>query len=166
MKNIRYLFEIAFTFILLTSLQASGQEKNVMLAPNSIYKVVAHLDSVLFSAFNNRNLDTLKVRFSKDLEFFHDEGGLTDYKHNIQAFDNSFKKERKVRRELVPGTLEVSPIKGYGALETGVHRFYATEKGEKEKLSSEAKFAMIWRQVNGTWKVTRVISYSHQEYIR
>jgi hypothetical protein len=29
----------------------------------------------------------------------------------------------KVHRELVPGTLEVHPIPGYGALEIGAHRF-------------------------------------------
>ena len=27
-------------------------------------------------------------------------------------------------RELVPGTLQVYPIKGYGAIEMGIHRFH------------------------------------------
>ena len=128
-----------------------------------LYDTIAQMDSVLFEAFNRRNLDTLKTMFSEDLEFYHDLGGVTHYAENMEAFRKAFAGERLVRRELVAGSLEVHPIKDYGAVEMGVHRFYATEKGQPEKLSSEARFIHIWRRLDNEWTITRIISYAHQE---
>jgi hypothetical protein len=62
--------------------------------------------------------------------------------------------------------LEVYPIKDFGAVETGVHRFYATEKGQQEQLSSEAKFVQVWQLKSGVWKITRIISYGHEEFLK
>ena len=58
-----------------------------------------------------------------DLEFYHDKTGLSVGK---QKFLAAIQKNicGKVRRDLVPGTLEVYPIKGYGAVELGTHRFH------------------------------------------
>ncbi len=103
---------------------------------------------------------------SENLEFYHDLGGVTNYIENINAFQKTFAGDRRVRRELIKTSLEVFPIKDYGAVETGIHRFYSTEKGQHEKLSSEAKFLQIWENKNGRWKVTRIISYGHQEYLK
>ena len=52
--------------------------------------------------------------FIDDVEFYHDQGGVTLGKQNLTE---SLKKNicGKVRRALVPGTLEV-PIHGYGAV--------------------------------------------------
>lgn len=65
----------------------------------------------------------------------------------------------KSRRPLVAGTLEVYPIDGYGAVEIGVHRFYPLDEGSEP--TGEAKFIHLWQHKNGTWKLTRVISYDH-----
>jgi hypothetical protein len=124
------------------------------------------LIAFFFNAFNSRNVDQLKALISENLEFYHDLGGVTNYDQNVDAFKKTFENDRRVRRELVKGTLEVYPIKDYGALETGIHRFYATEKNQQEKLSSEAKFVQLWRKKDGEWKITRIISYGHQEYIK
>ena len=131
-----------------------------------LYDSIANLDSIFFYAFNIKNLDKLKAFLSDNLEFYHDLGGLTNYNQNIDAFKRTFESERKLRRELVMNTLEVYPIKNYGAVETGIHRFYATEKGHQEKLSSEAKFVQVWHKINGVWKITRIISYGHQEFLK
>ena len=131
-----------------------------------LYDTIAHLDSAFFEAFNTRNLEKLKTFLSEELEFYHDLGGVTNYDQNIEAFKKTFESERRVRRELVETTLEVYPIKDYGAVETGSHRFYATEKGQEEKLSSEAKFVQVWQKINGAWKITRIISYGHQEHLK
>jgi hypothetical protein len=131
-----------------------------------LYDSIAYLDSSFFNAFNIKNLDKLKAFLSDDLEFYHDLGGVTNYSQNMDAFKRTFESERKVRREVVRGTLEVYPIKDYGAVETGIHRFYATEKGQQEKLSSEAKFVQVWQKKNGVWKITRIISYGHQEFLK
>lgn len=131
-----------------------------------LYDTIAYLDGAFFHAFNVHNHDTLKTFLATDLEFYHDLGGVTNYDQNLQAFRKNFESERRVRRELVEKSLEVYPIKDYGAVETGVHRFYATEKGQQEKLSSEAKFVQVWKCENGRWKITRIISYGHQEYLK
>ena len=131
-----------------------------------LYDTIAHLDSVFFNAFNQRDLDQLKTLLADNLEFYHDQGGVTDYTQNVAAFKRNFESERRVRRELVRSSLEVYPIKDYGAVETGIHRFYATEKGQQEKLSSEAKFVQLWQKKDGNWKITRIISYGHQEYLK
>lgn len=67
----------------------------------------------------------------------------------------------KVRRELIPGTLEVHPMEGYGAVEIGVHRFQHPN-ADKTQPVGEAKFMHLWQNQNGVWKITRVISYDHR----
>ena len=128
-----------------------------------LYDTIARLDAAFFDAFNTRDIENLKKFLSEDLEFYHDLGGVTNYKQNVDAFAKTFSTDRKVRRELVSSSLEVYPIKDYGAVETGIHRFYATEKGKTEKLSSEAKFVQLWQNKDGEWKITRILSYGHKE---
>jgi hypothetical protein len=142
------------------------QAKDHTRMSGELYDSIAYFDSVFFDAFNTKNLDKVKAFLSDNLEFYHDLGGVTNYTQNIDAFKRTFESERKVRRELVRGTLEVYPIKDYGAVETGIHRFYATEKGQQENLSSEAKFVQLWQKKNGVWKITRIISFGHQEFLK
>ena len=139
---------------------------NVSSESKGLYDTVARLDSTFFEAFNNRNLSALKVFLSEELEFYHDLGGVTNYIQNVNAFEKTFLSERKVRRELVKSSLEVYPIKDFGAVETGTHRFYVREKGQREKLSSEAKFVQIWQKRNEGWKITRIVSYAHRENLQ
>ena len=64
-----------------------------------------------------------------------------------------------ITRTLVEGTLEIYPIKDYGAIELGVHRFCHTENGKEE--CGSFKFVHVWRKSGDTWRVSRVISYGH-----
>jgi hypothetical protein len=170
------IFKTTTFFILTTTLLTSGclisktnksNQLNIYSpVSKDLYDTIAHLDSVFFNAFNTRNLDELKTFISENLEFYHDLGGVSNYNQNMDAFKKTFESDRRVRRELVKGTLEVYPIKDYGAVETGTHRFYATEKGQLEKLSSEAKFVQLWQQKDGRWKITQIISYGHQEFLK
>ncbi len=59
----------------------------------------------------------------------------------------------KVHRDPVPGTLEVYPLKGYGAVATGLHRFCDSRKYRTcvEGESGVAKFVTLWRKDNGKW---------------
>ena len=144
---------------------AAAQLKSYSPVSKDLYDTIAHMDSLMFQAFNTRNLDKIKTFFSEDLEFYHDLGGVTHYEQNMESFKRTFGSERRVRRELVASTLEVYPINDYGAVETGTHRFYSTEAGQQEKLSSEAKFVQVWKRNNAGWKITRIISYGHHEYL-
>ena len=69
----------------------------------------------------------------------------------------------KVHRDPVPGTLEVYPLKGYGAVASGLHRFCdsRTYRTCEEGTSGVAKFVTLWRKQNGKWRMSRVISYDH-----
>ena len=119
------------------------------------------MDSVFFRAFNTCDVNTSKSLFTEDLEFYHDAGGLTNYAQNVNSIVQRCNRETKVRRELVNGSLEVFPIKDYGAVQIGSHRFYYTEKGQAEKLDGTFRLVHIWKNVNGDWKISRVISYDH-----
>jgi len=146
-----------------SSNKKNSGENNGSPLSTELYNTIAHLDSAMFDAFNNRDISVLQTFLSEELEFYHDFGGVTNYNQNIEAFKKTFASDRKLRRELVNGSMEVHPIKDFGAVQTGVHRFYVTEKGQKEKLSSEAKFVNLWQNSNAVWKITKIISYGHRE---
>ena len=159
---------VAFGLLLLISFACSNnktnsEENNASPLPTELYNTIADLDISMFDAFNKREISVLQSFLSEDLEFYHDLGGVTNYNQNIEAFKKTFVSDRKLRRELVKGSMEVYPIKDFGAVQTGVHRFYVTEKGQKEKLSSEAKFVNLWQNRNEVWKITKIISYGHRE---
>lgn len=126
--------------------------------PDPLFQTVSVLDTKLFDAYNHCDLDTLGAMVADDLEFYHDKTGLAVGK---QPFLDAIKQNicGKVHRTLVPGTLEVYPLNGYGAVEIGIHRF--THPGIDNGLG-EAKFITLWQNKDGTWKVTRVISYDHE----
>ena len=63
------------------------------------------------------------------------------------------------RRELIPSTLEVFPVKDFGAIARGSHRFCQFASGECEGL---ADFTIVWRLQDGRWTITRVLSYGHR----
>jgi hypothetical protein len=122
-------------------------------------KAITELDKELFDAYNTCNLEKLGSLVADDLEFYHDLSGLATGK---QTFLDAIKNNicGKVTRELVPGTLEVHPLKGYGAMEMGTHRFlhpWTQDHG----VVGEGKFITLWQYKNGVWKLTRAISYDH-----
>ena len=125
----------------------------------ALYKEIAHMDSVLFNAFNTRDTTTFKNVFSTDLEFFHDKGGLTNYEYTINSLRTTALKNNGLRRDLVKGSLEVYPIPGYGAMEIGSHTFCHLENGKQD--CGTFKFVQIWQYKNGEWKISRVVSYGH-----
>ncbi len=145
--------------LLLLPVLSFAQTQQGLPPTDELYKTIAGLDAALFDAYNHCDLDKLGPMVSEDLEFYHDQTGLSigrkslvdGVRQNICG---------KVHRELVAGTLEVYPIKGYGAVEMGVHRF--THPNEPNSgPGGEAKFVHVWRLKDGTWQVTRVLSFDH-----
>ncbi len=126
-----------------------------------LYNIIAHEDSVMFDAFNSHNLEVLKKNFAKNVEFYNDGGGVSDYDTTIKNFEAMFKRNEitGLRRELVAGSLEVYPVPGFGAIEVGTHQFIHTENG-KEEIGT-MKFIQIWQYSKGEWKATRVVSIGH-----
>ena len=137
-----------------------GAQSSGGLAPDDeLYRTVASLDHELFDAYNRCDLEKFSAFFTDDVEFYHDQGGVT---LGVQSLTESVKNNicGKTRRELVPGSLEVYPMHGYGAVEMGVHRFYSP--ADREEPTGEAKFIHLWQDKDGAWKITRVISYDHR----
>jgi len=141
-------------------------------------KAITELDRQLFEAYNHCDLKKFDSLLADDVEFYHDQGGLMQGR---QAFLDAIRHNTcgVMIRELVPGTLQVYPVKDYGAIEMGVHRFHhpghekefpsAKQLGMTRFLDSgaaewpvgEAKFLHIWQLKDGSWKLTRVVSYGH-----
>ncbi len=150
-------FAVVLAFLIAASSLSSAQKQQGLPATDPLYKTVAGLDTELFDAYNNCQLDKLGSLVAENLEFYHDKTGLAVGR---QLFINAIKNNicGKVHRELVPGTLEVYPIEGYGAVEIGVHRF--THPNDPHELG-EAKFVTLWQLKDGSWKMTRAISFDH-----
>jgi hypothetical protein len=119
---------------------------------------VRELDTQVFDAYNTCNMKVFAKFFSPTVEFYHDDGGASFDRKTVVANTRNFICG-KVRRELLPSTFRVYPIKGYGAIEEGEHRFCEIQTGKCEGI---ARFLMIWRQAMGRWMLTRVVSYGHR----
>ena len=141
-----YLFlSLAFFFIFC---KAGAQSK-------SLYETVVALDSTYFTAYNNCDMQTQAAMYSDSIEFYHDKGGLnTSKKALLKSIEENIC--GKVTRELVKGSIEVSPIPGYGAVEIGMHMFH--NKQEKDAIPHPSRFIIIWHESEGKWTMTRVIS--------
>jgi len=121
---------------------------------------VSELDRQLFEAYNHCDLKKFDSLLADDVEFYHDQGGVTlghaalteSVRNNICTGDT--------QRVLVPGTLKIYPMKGLGAIEMGVHRFTHPRTGAANG-TGEASFVHLWRYQNGAWKLSRALSYNH-----
>lgn len=120
---------------------------------------IAQMDAKTYAAFNAHDVDLLMSMFAPDVEFYQDNDGVSDFTQTKNDFAKMFASVPDIRRELVKGSLEVYPIKDYGAIEIGVHRFCHNENGKDE--CGSFKFVHIWRKIDNAWKITRVISYGH-----
>jgi Domain of unknown function (DUF4440) len=120
-----------------------------------LYQKISALDTKLFTAYNTCDLATISPMVDENLEFYHDKTGLSVGRQPLlDALKNNIC--GKVMRELV-GTIEVYPLANYGAVEIGIHRFRHTDHSD----TGEARFIQLWRLKDGTWQLTRVISFDH-----
>ena len=153
---LRVFLPVILALIAATNLHAQEKQDS---SSKVLYKEIAHMDSVLFNAFNTRDIHRFKSLFTEDLEFYHDKGGLTTYQHTVDFLKEISKPGNDLRRDLVNGSLEIFPIPGYGAMEIGSHTFCHTENGKQD--CGTFKFVHIWKKTGSEWKISRVISYAH-----
>ena len=155
MKNALLLSTLLLLVVL--GLVRSGARAQSNVAPNDLFKTIEALDTRLFDAYNHCDLTTISSLVAEDLEFYHDKTGLA---RGRQALVDGIRNNicGKVTRELVPGTLQVDAIAGYGAVEIGVHRFH--HPGNADDVG-EAQFVTLWQNKDGAWQITRVISFDH-----
>jgi hypothetical protein len=157
-----YVASIAFMALGTPTAYASSNEPTKEQASDSLFNIISALDTAVFDAFNNcsspEQLQKHATYFAPDVEFYHDTGGVTWTRQEMLA-----NTEKHVcgnfSRKIVPGTLKVFPIKDFGAIEQGSHRFCQFASGKCEGI---ADFAIVWRNQNGSWQITRVLSYGHR----
>src|SRR5438445_3243409 len=131
---------------------------------------IARADAELFAAVFDQ-CDALKLAdmVTDDFEFLHDKDGLTEtsgakFVADIKAHCTRVQSgaDFRARRELVKDSLMVYPLNNYGAIETGVHRFYKLTPGKPDQLTETGRFTHVWKNDHGPWKLARVLSYDHQ----
>ena len=150
-----FLSLAVFVIVVLTSFMPVFVFPDGEDTPASLYDSIATMDAMWEDAYNNCKLDVMEELISEDLEFYHDQGGLMTSKQKLnEALKNNIC--GKVTRQLKEGSLEVYPIKGYGAVEMGLHAFH--NKKEPGLELHYSKFVHIWKRDNGKWRITRVIS--------
>jgi len=131
----------------------------IVHAQDVLFATVAALDTKLFAAYNHCDLETMSAMVEDGLEFYHDQTGLMVGK---QPFIEAIKQNicGKTQRTLVAGSLQVYPLKGYGAVEIGVHRFQ--HPSDPSLGVGEGKFVTLWHYKDGAWKISRAISFDHE----
>lgn len=145
--------------------QTAGPEPTKELY-DQIHKADADLFHAIFDLCDTKALGEM---VTDDVEFIHDKWGMTSNTKAqlVGSFEKTCARQKtgedyRARRELVEGSMTVHPLKGYGAMQMGEHRFYKLTPGKPEELVEVGKFIDIWKQVDGRWKLYRVISYDHR----
>ena len=135
----------------------------------ALTEAIRDRDAELFELyFQGCDPAKLRIMLAPDIEFYHDKDGfvihgadqmVADYAKNCKA--RKAPGAWRSRRELVASSLTVDPVPGYGAMQVGEHLFYERKGDGPEKLVGRARFAMVWKLDGGSWKVSRILSYSH-----
>ncbi len=131
------------------------------LRSGPLFEELARMDQVLFDAsFASCDAAKANAIFTDDVEFYHDEAGFSageQVRENTRRLTAACPGSRGVTRSVVPGSLRVYPIEGYGAVQVGIHRF--DERGAP--TSTLARFVHLWRLQDGKWRLARVLSLDH-----
>ncbi|MCG2616590.1 nuclear transport factor 2 family protein [Terrimonas sp. NA20] len=153
------IFTTAFIFLcgltVKAQQQASAGKASYVPDDRTLFNTIVRMDSIFFDAYNKCNVDLQTAIYADSLEFYHDKGGYSTSKADVLAATKRNICD-KVTRTVVPGSIEVYPIAGFGAIEIGLHRFF--NKQEPDAPQHDSKFIIIWKQTGSDWKITRVIS--------
>ncbi|WP_136466000.1 DUF4440 domain-containing protein [Flagellimonas onchidii] len=155
-----------FTIFLLPFQKTTAQAET----SDELFETIKKMDAVLFeNGFNQCMISDIEPLISDDLEFYHDQGGITNSKEKflstIKQNICSNQKQKPIRK-LMENSLEIFPLydKGrlYGAIQNGTHEFFIKENDKEPYLTSTAKFSHLWIKENDSWKLKRVLSYDHK----
>ncbi|ADV47484.1 hypothetical protein Celal_0127 [Cellulophaga algicola DSM 14237] len=161
MSTTKFLLSMALPLLFLLSCKATKTDGNSHTIPKyspidaALHQSIAAMDATFFEAYNQCDLEKQASIYSDTIEFYDDKGGLMTSKQGI--IDGTKKNIcGKVTRTLVEGSIEVYPIKDYGAVEIGYHKFYNNQEPDAPSIPS--KFIIIWQHSKDSWKITKVIS--------
>lgn len=149
---------IATTLISCSTFQQPKEitAKKYVPVNTELYNEIVAMDSEFFAAYNRCDLEKQEEIYSDSIEFYHDQGGLmTSKKGILDATEKNIC--GKVTRHLVPGSIEVYPIKDFGAIEFGEHTFKNNQESA-ETPSQVGKFVIFWEKEDAKWRITKVVS--------
>lgn len=155
--RVKVLFAVLFV-----ACTAFGQAEEPKAADpaKEMFDQLAEKDRMLFDAvFSTCDLKALANLVTEDFEFYHDKSGLnaTSREQFVQAI-GTWCERRKAgldhhsKRVLDEGSLAVYPLNNYGAIQVGVHRFYALREGKVEGGGEVAKFTHVWKKESDGWR--------------
>ncbi len=127
------------------------------------------LDSLFWQAYNECAIDKMAQFVNDDVEFYHDNGGLTQGRENlVKSLEKNLCSDSNfgLRRAAVTGTVQVFPMNKYGAIISGQHVFYVRQGDNPEFLDGQARFTHLWKEEEGKWTMTRILSYDHGPAIK
>jgi hypothetical protein len=164
-------FRTGVSFAVILILSGIGYTAHAQSTDTENQKLTAtilHLDSLFWKTYNECETGNGGQYLTDDVKFYHDKGGITDGKTALVAsIKNNIcgNPNQHIRREAVPGTVKVYPMRNgdaiYGAVILGEHYFYVTENGKPEKREGLAKFTQLWLLKNDEWKMAEILSYDH-----
>ncbi|HEX8233386.1 MAG TPA: nuclear transport factor 2 family protein [Caulobacteraceae bacterium] len=158
-----------FSALAVSLVLAAAAPAVVLPEGEALKTAIAASDAEFFQVFFV-GCDPAKVAsmLTPDFEMYHDKGGLvtTSAAPFVAQYAKDCEAKKKPdawrsRRELVPGSLRVWPIPGYGAFEDGEHVFYERKGDGPEKLVGHARFTQVWRLGPDGWRIARVLSFDH-----
>lgn len=162
MSPLTVLSITALSLVAACSTQGTWSTAVAPATPGPLFERLSTLDAEVFEAFNTcalqDQLQKYAEYFSEAVEFYHDTGGVTWNRREMLANTEKYVCGN-FRRELIPGSLRVYPIKDYGAIAQGVHRFCQLKSGACE---GAAEFLIVWHQEGNKWSISRVLSYGHR----
>lgn len=133
--------------------------------PPNIAKTVEQRETEFWDAYNNRDIEKIKTYLTPDVEFYHDKDGVTKTRDALLEDLRSgifSSTQPRIRRQLIPGTLQHHEIPGFGAIVTGKHCFFVSTNGKREHKSATAQFTHVWQGVGDRWQMSRILSLDHQ----
>lgn len=152
----------------LFSVLVCASASNAQNADQKVIETIIELDAKFWTAYNKCQISSFPELFTDNVEFYHDKGGATiGLKSLLEAFKAGLcgNPDFRLRREELNETVRVFPLaKGgvyYGAIISGEHVFYVTQKGKREFLDGHARFSQLWLVRDGVWKMARILSYDH-----
>lgn len=128
-------------------------------ADDPLQQQILRADKQLFTAFNQCDIAAFAAMLDADLEFYHDTGGLTGYDHSVRATQQNCRRNLGLTRTLLSESTKIYPVKEFGAIQLGQHRFCHIENGNND--CGTFGFTHVWRESDGGWKLHRVMSYGH-----
>jgi hypothetical protein len=160
--------------ILFFAAQAATAAPALPVGP-ALTEAIRARDAALFAlVFDACAPDRLRAMVTPDFEMYHDRDGVvaTNADAIVAGYEQACRDRQRAdawhsRRALVPASLSVHPVPGFGAIEDGEHVFYEWQGAapgptdQAGRLVGRARFTQLWRLTPRGWRLARVFSYAH-----